>query len=165
MDRQQRRDLKHDKFVDEVGTWSARAKENQRLLLTITGVAVAVAVLAYGIYFYRSNHEEKAQLALGQAMDTIESPLLPAPGTQPQPGSKYKTEAERSAAAEKQLKAVESGYGGTDAADLASLYLARIASARGDLARGPTRLGKYIQDNSQTVLLARARSRLFKLRI
>src|SRR5258708_30336384 len=97
MDRQQRRDLKHDKFVDEIGSLSTRARENQRLLLTITGVAVAVAVLAYGIYFYRSNHEDKAQLALGQAMDTIESPLLPAPGTQPQPGSKYKTEAERSA--------------------------------------------------------------------
>src|SRR5258708_4014286 len=101
MDRQQRRDLKHDKFVDEIGSLSTRARENQRLLFTITGVAVVVAVLVYGIYFYRSNHEEKAQLALGKAMDTIESPLLPAPGAPPQPGAKYKTEAARPAEAAK----------------------------------------------------------------
>jgi TolA-binding protein len=165
MDRQQRRDLKHDKFVDEIGSWSTSARENQRLLLTITAAAVVIAVLAYGIYFYRSNHEEKAQVALGQAMETIESPLLPAPGAQAQPGAKYKTEAERTAAAEKQLKAVEAGYGGSDAADVASLYLARIAADKGDLAGARTRLEKYIHDNPKSVLTTGARYSLYRLRI
>ncbi len=165
MDRQQRRDLKHDKFVDEVGSWSTRAKENQRLLLTITGAAVAIAVLAYGIYFYRSNHEDKAQLALGQAMDTIESPLLPAPGAQPQPGAKFKTGAERTAAAEKQLKAVDTSYAGTNAGDVASLYLARIAADKGDLADARKRLEAYIHDNPKSVLTTGARYSLYRLRI
>ena len=107
MDRQQRRDLKHDKFVDEIGSLSTRARENQRLLFTIAAAAVVIAVLAYGIYFYRSNREQKAQEALGTAIETIESPLLPAPGAQPVPGAKFKTEAERTAAAEKQFKDVE----------------------------------------------------------
>ena len=53
MDRQQRRDLKHDKFVDEIGSLSTRARENQRLLFTIAAAAVIIAVLAYGIYFYQ----------------------------------------------------------------------------------------------------------------
>src|SRR5437763_15986014 len=123
MDRQQRRDLKHDKFVDEIGSLSARARENQRLLLTIAAAAVIIAVLAYGIYFYRSNREQKAQIALGAAIETIESPLIAAPGAQPVPGAKYKTEAERGAAAEKQFKDLESKYSGTDAADVASLYI------------------------------------------
>jgi TolA-binding protein len=165
MDRQQRRDLKHDRFVDEVGSLSTKAKENQRLLLTITAAAVVIAILAYGIYFYRSNREEKAQLALGQAMDTIESPLLPAPGAQPQPGAKFKTEAQRTAAAETQLKAVEVNSGGTDAADVASLYLARIAADRGDLADARKRLEKYIHDNPKSVLTTGARYSLFRLRI
>jgi TolA-binding protein len=165
MDRQQRRDLKHDRFVDEIGSWSTSARENQRLLLTITAAAVVIAVLAYGIYFYRSNHEEKAQVALGQAMETIESPLLPAPGAQAQPGAKYKTEGERMAAAEKQLKAVEAGYGGSDAADVASLYLARIAADKGDLAGARTRLEKYIHDNPKSVLTTGARYSLYRLRI
>jgi TolA-binding protein len=165
MDRQERRDLKHDKFVDEIGSLSTRARENQRLLLTITAAVVVAAVLAYGIYFYRSNHEEKAQLALGQAMDTVESPLLPAPGAPPQPGAKYKTEAERTVAADKQLKAVETNYGGTDAADVASLYLARIAADKGDLADAKARLEKYIHDNPKSLLVNGARYSLYRLRI
>ncbi len=165
MDRQQRRDLKHDKFVDEIGSLSTRARENQRLLLTITAAAVVIAVLVYGIYFYRANREEKAQLALGQAMETIESPLLPAPGAQPQPGAKYKTEAERTAAAEKQLKDVDARFGGTNAADVASLYLARIAADKGDLANARTRLEKYIHDNPKAILVSGARYSLYRLRI
>jgi TolA-binding protein len=165
MDRQQRRDLKHDKFVDEIGSLSTRARENQRLLLTITASAVVIAVLVYGIYFYRSNHEEKAQLALGKAMETIESPLLPAPGAQPAPTAKYKTEAEKTAAAGTQLKAVESNYGGTDAADVASLYLARFAADKGDVAGARTRLDKYIHDNPKSILTTGARYSLYRLRI
>ncbi|HEV7425926.1 MAG TPA: tetratricopeptide repeat protein [Thermoanaerobaculia bacterium] len=165
MDRQQRRDLKHDKFVDEIGSLSSRARENQRLLLTITAAAVIVAVLAYGIYFYRSNREEKAQAALGAAIETVESPLLPGPGAQPVPGAKFKTEADRTAAAEKQFKQVETSYGSTDAADVASLYLARIAADKGDVASARTRLQKFVSDHPKHLLVAGARYSLYRLRI
>jgi TolA-binding protein len=165
MDRQQRRDLKHDRFVDEIGSLSTRARENQRLLLTISAAAVILAVLAYGIYFYRSNREQKAQAALGTAMDTIESPLLPAPGAAPVPDAKFKTEAERTAAAEKQFKDVEASYGGTDAADVASLYLARIAADKGDISGARARLQKFISDHPKHLLVAGARYSLYRLRI
>src|SRR3954452_12386527 len=165
MDRQQRRDLKHDKFVDEIGSLSTRARENQRLLLTIAAAAVIIAVLAYGIYFYRSNREQKAQVALGAAIETMESPLLPAPGAQPVPGSKFKTEPERTAAAEKQFKELESNYGGSDAADVASLYLARIAADKGDLASAKSRLQKFVNDHPKHLLVAGARYSLYRLRI
>jgi TolA-binding protein len=165
MDRQQRRNLKHDKFVDEIGSLSTRARENQRLLLTITAAAVIVAVLAYGIYFYRSNREQKGQQALAKAIETIESPLLPAPGAQPVPDAKFKTAAERSAAAEKLFKEVDANYGGTDAADVASLYLARIAADKGDLASAKTQLQKFINDQPKHMLVAGARYSLYRLRI
>ena len=104
MDRQHRRELKHDKFVDELGTLSSRARENQRLLVTITGAAVVVALIVWGIYFYRSNREKKGDMALASAIQTMDSPLLaPAGGQAQQPGAKFKTEKERSAAAEKQF--------------------------------------------------------------
>jgi TolA-binding protein len=165
MDRQQRRDLKHDRFVDEIGSLSTRARENQRLLLTITAGAVILAVLAYGIYFYRSNREQKAQAALGAAMDTMESPLLPAAGAAPVPNAKFKTEADRTAAAEKQFKNVEASYGGTDAADVASLYLARIAADKGDIPSARARLQKFISDHPKHLLVAGARYSLYRLRI
>src|SRR6266540_1724176 len=103
MDRQHRRELKHDKFVDELGTLSTRARENQRVLITITAVAVAAALIAYGIFFYRSNREKHAGVALATAISTNDSPLLPPPGGQAQPGAKYKTEKERADATAKQL--------------------------------------------------------------
>ncbi|HSY48653.1 MAG TPA: tetratricopeptide repeat protein [Thermoanaerobaculia bacterium] len=165
MDRQERRDLKHDKFVDEIGSLSSRAKENQRLLLTITAAAVVLAVLIYGVYFYRSNHEEKAQQALAKAIETIESPLLPAPGAQPVPNAKFKTEAQRTAAAEKQFKDVEAVYGGSDAAGIASLYLARIDGDKGDVASAKARLQKFISENRKQVLVSGALYSLYRLRI
>ncbi len=169
MDRQHRQDLKHDKFVDEIGTLSTAARENQRLLVTITAAAVAIAILAYGIYFYRSNHEQKAQDALAAAMDTMDSPLLPPAGQpaqqQPAPGAKYKTDAERSAAAEKQFRAVESNYSGSDAADVAKLYLARLDAQRGDTTNARALLQQFIAGHPKHLLVGTARYSLYQLRI
>src|SRR5258707_7369337 len=142
MDRQHRRDLKHDKFVDELGTLSSRARQNQRLLMTLTAVLVIGSVLVYGFFFYRSNREQKAQDALSLAIGTIDSPLQTAGQTPPQqaPGAKFKTEAQRTAAAEKQFKDVQSKYPGSDATDVANLYLARIEASRGDAKGAEARL-------------------------
>jgi TolA-binding protein len=167
MRREHRRELKHDRFVDEIGTLSARARDNQRLLLTVTVAVVAAALLLYGYYFYRSTQEQRAQDALAAAIDTIDSPLLPAPGSQQQaaPGAKYKTEQERNAAAEKQFKDVEKKYGGTDAADVANLYLARLDAGRGDVAGARKLLNAFISEHPKHVLVGSARFSLYQLRI
>jgi hypothetical protein len=165
MDRQHRRNLKHDKFVDEVGSLSMLARENQRLLLMITAAAVILAVIAYGIYFYRSNREQKAQQLLATAIDTIESPLMPAPGAQPVPNAKFKTEAERTIASDKQLRDVVANYGGTDAAEIASLFLARIDAGKGDVASARVRLQQFVSNNPKLLLVAGARYSLYQLRI
>jgi len=64
MDRQHRRDLRHDRFVDEIGSLSSKALENQRFLYGITAAVVILALIGYGVYFYRSEREKKAQVAL-----------------------------------------------------------------------------------------------------
>jgi len=165
MDRQERRNLKHDKFVDEIGSLSTRAKENQRLLIMITAGVVVVAILAYGIFSYRSGREDNAQQALAKAIETNESPLLPAPGGQPVPNAKFKTEAERTAAADKQLKDVVANYGGTDAAEVASLFLARSDASKGDVAGARTKLQQFVSNNPKALLVAGARYSLYQLRI
>lgn len=171
MDRQHRRDLKHDKFVDEVGAFTMRARDNQRGLLIIALATVAVALIAYGIYFYRSTREAKAQDALAAAITTIESPLIPAaadpaaPPTPPAPNAKYKTEAERAAAAEKQFQVVRNEYGGSDASDIAGLYLARIAAGKGDVAGARKMLEEFVDDQPKHMLVGGARYSLYQLRI
>lgn len=162
-----RRELRHDKFVDEMGSLSTRARENQRFLLLITVGVIAAAVLAYGIYFYRNNREQQAQDALAGAIETIDSPLLNAPGSQQpqQPGAKFKTEAERNTAAEKQFKDLESKYGGTDAADIGNLYLARLDAGRGDVAGARKLLNAFIDEHPKHVLVGSARFSLYQIRI
>lgn len=163
MDRQHRRELKHDRFVDEIGVLSSRAKENQRILITIGVVAVVLALAGYGIYFFRSNRERKAQDLLAAAMTTMDSPLV-TPG-QPNPEAKYKNEAERGAVAEKQFKEVKAKYSGTDAADVADLYLARIDASRNDTANAKKLLNAFISDHPKSVLVGAARYSLYQMRI
>ena len=164
MDRQHRRDLRHDKFVDEIGSLSTRARENQRLLYTITLGLVVVALIGYGIYFYRSNREQKAQDLLATAIDTIESPLI-TPGQPAAPNAKFKTEAERTAKAESQFNDLEKQYSGTDAADVGNLYLARIQASRGDVAGAKKLLEAFISDHPDHLLVGAARYSLYQLRI
>jgi TolA-binding protein len=163
MDRQHRRDLKRDKFVDEVGSLTTRARENQRLLITITAVVVVLAVIGYGIYFYGSNREQKAQEALGSAITAIDSPLIQ-PGT-PNPDAKYKTDQERIAASEAMFRAVQKDYSGTKAADVANIYLARIDASKGDSATARKRLSDFISDHPKHLLVGAARYSLYQLRI
>lgn len=166
MDRQHRHDLKHDKFVDEIGVLSSKARANQRLLFTIGLAAIAIALIAYGIYFWRNHRERNAQDVLALAIETFEAPVGDPPqGQQPTTGPRFKTEAERTAAAEKHFKDVQAKYSGTDAADVAGLYLARISAARGDTAGARNGLQHFIAEHPEHVLAGAARFSLYQLRI
>jgi tetratricopeptide (TPR) repeat protein len=165
MDRQHRHDLKHDKFVDEIGVLSSKARENQRGLLLLAGGLLAVAVIAYGIFFYRGNREENAQQALSVAIETFDAPVGEAPAGQTQTGPRFKTEPEKLTAAEKQFKDVQSNYSGTDAADVAGLYLARMAAARGDTKTARPLLEAFIDDHQDHILVGAARFSLYQMRI
>lgn len=163
MDRQHRRELKHDKFVDEVGSLTTRARENQRLLLAITLGVVVFAVLAYGFMFYRANREKKGQQALSAAIEAMDSPLVQE-GT-PNPSARFKTEEERISKVEPMFRAVREKYSSTDAADVAGLYLARFAAGRNDVATARKLLTEFVDDHPQHVLVGGARYSLYELRI
>ena len=163
MDRQHRRELKHDKFVDEIGVLSTRARENQRILIMIGAAAVAIALIAYGIYFFRSTRERKAQDLLGSAIQTMDSPLVtPA---QPNPQAKYKTDAERNSAAQRQFNDLKSKYSGTDAAEVADVYLARLAASRNDTTTARKLLTDFISNHPEKLLTQAARYSLYQMRI
>jgi TolA-binding protein len=163
MDRQTRRDLKHDKFVDEVGALGGMVRSNARhLAFAGVGALVLIAIIA-GYFYYRSNREQSAQSKLGEAIATIDSPLKV--DGQQIPNAKFKTDKEKYAAAEQQFKAVNRDYAGTDAADVADLYLARLIASRGDIAAARPRLQAFIDAHSKDVLASSARYSLYQLRI
>jgi tetratricopeptide (TPR) repeat protein len=167
MDRQHRYDLKHDKFVDEIGVLSGKARDNQRLLLLIAGGLIALAVIVYGIFFYRSNREDNAQEALATAIETFDAPVGDVPPEQQatQTGPRFKTEPEKTAAAEKLFKEVQSKYSGSDAADVAGLYVARIAASRGDIKTARPLLESFIKDHKDHILVGATSFSLYQMRI
>lgn len=165
MDRQHRRELKRDKFVDEIGTLSSKARENQRLLVTATAAIVVLALIGYGIYFYRSDREKKAQGALSAAIETMSSPLLQPGGGEQPPGAKYRTDAEKNAAAEGQFRKVMSDYSGTDAADVAGLYVASFDSTHSNYPEARKLLEKFVRDKPDHLLWGAACYSLYQLRI
>jgi TolA-binding protein len=167
MDRQHRHDLKHDKFVDEIGVLSGKARDNQRLLLLLAGGLIALAAIVYGIFFYLAEREENAQEMLAVAITTFDAPVGDVPPDQQatQTGPRFKTEPEKTAAAEKQFKEVQAKYSGTDASDVAGLYLARIAAGRGDAKTARPLLEAFVKDQKDHILASAARFSLYQMRI
>lgn len=166
MDRQHRHDLKHDRFVDEIGALSVRARDNQRLLYIIGAAVIAIALGVYGFLFYRSNRQTSAQELLATAIETFEAPVgEAAPADRTPSGPRFTTEKERGAAAEKLFKEIETKYSGTDAADVAGLYLAQLAIARGDIAAGRKQLEEFVGSQDGHILESAARYSLYQLRI
>jgi TolA-binding protein len=164
MDRQHRHDLKHDKFVDEIGALSVRARANQRGLLAIAGAVIGIAIIAFGIYFYRHTREQNAQQALAVAIETEGAPFgdpKPANVT----GPYFKTEAERTAAAERLFRDVQTKFGGSDAADVAGLYLAQMMAAKGDVKNARALLEEFVDEHEKNILARSARYSLYQLRI
>jgi TolA-binding protein len=165
MDRQQRHNLKHDKFVDEIGALSSRARENQRLLYMIGGAVVVIALIVYGFFFYRSTQERKAQGLLATAIETFDAPLGDQAQQQNTSAPKFKTEAERNAAAETQFKDVQAKYPRSDASDVAGLYMARLAVNRGEIPTARKLFQDFINDQGNHILVSAARFSLYQLRI
>jgi outer membrane protein assembly factor BamD (BamD/ComL family) len=80
-------------------------------------------------------------------------------------GPHFKTEAERMTTAEKQFKDVQSNFSGTDAADVASLYVARLAAGKGDVKTARTLLEDFVSEHDDNILGRSARFSLYQLRI
>ena len=163
MHRDHRRELKRDKFVDEMGSLTSRARENQRFLVAVTIGVVALALIGYGIYFYRSTRERKAQDALADAIQTIDSPLVDPAA--PNPDAKFRTEQERDTRAAAMFQDIEKKYSGSDAAAVADIYLARLDGSKNDVAGARTLLERFIKNHPSHLLVGGARFSLYELRI
>jgi len=164
MDRQTRRELKHDKFVDEMGVAYSFAQGHRPQVLAVLGGAVVLVALAIAFFAYRSHREGRAQERLAEAIAILEVPVSETPATTPGVTT-YKTEAEKVAKAEPILKDVAGSYSGTKAASVADLYLARFAAARGDLTAARPRLEQFVAKYPGHILAGPAQLSLYSIRI
>jgi TolA-binding protein len=159
-----RKDIKRDEFASAVGRGVDYAETHTRqLLLTLGGVllSVAIGVLAY---FYVSHRSELANQALAAAVKVYGAPIDPT-GAKPNDPAEpsFANDAARQARARKLLEQVRKDYRWTDAADVASLYLADLDATSGKVASARQLWSDFVKKHGDHVLAVQSRIDLLEL--
>lgn len=162
MDRATRRDIKHDKFVEEMEIAYGVARKNAGRLVAAIVAVIVIAGAVWGFIFWQHKREAEAQVQLAEAIRKYETAV-----GQPGPGGKviYATEEQKLKETEPLFAAIASKYSGRDAADVANLYLAQILAAKGDLKNAETKLDEFVKEHPDHLLGAAARIGLYNARI
>ena len=164
MDRATRHQIKHDKFVDDVGSAYTYVQSHRRPVLWAILGGIAAVALVVAFVLYQRTEESRAQERLAEGIEIIDAPLesQASPET---PGPKYKTEQEKLTKAQPIFEEVVSKYSGTDAADIADLFLARLAAQRGDVASARPKLEQFVREHADHILAGAAQRSLYEIRL
>lgn len=135
-----RHDLKHDRLTDATDatvSWAVAHRSK------VVGAAIVLGILllaALGGWYYLQLRNQKASLALGEAVRIYESPLASA-GVPPQPGvTTFPSAAERAKAAQQKFQAIADEYRWTKSAEIARYMAGVTAAEAGDTATGEREL-------------------------
>jgi len=154
VDRHTRKDLKTDKFAREVGHTFEFISEHSGDVKKYGAAALAVIVIAIGIFYYMRYQAGVRQEALTGAMRIDEATVAANP---PQPGTlNYGTNEEKEKARTKAFADLVAKYGGTQEGAIAEFYLASDAGEKGNLAEAEKRY-KDIMDNAPKAYSSMAR--------
>jgi predicted negative regulator of RcsB-dependent stress response len=136
-----RKDLKHDRFVEEVGRDLQYFNEHRTIILV--GAAIAIIAIVGGGWFYTHQKNEKldSMAALQEAAVMFSRPV----SVDPQPGTQaFVTSGERQRVVTEALEKVKTGYPGTKAAAAADYYYALFDVEAEDYAAAKTKLQSAI---------------------
>jgi len=158
MDRETRHQIKHDRFVDEVSHFYDDVRNNSQKVIIGLVAVLAVIGIGFGVMTLGARQERKAQVRLAEAMDILsEQAGAEAP--------KYKTEAEKVAAAEPILNEVMNDYSRTDAAQVAELYMAQVDLNKGDVDKAIGRYEAFVKKNGTHLLAGSAQMSVWQLKL
>ena len=133
---QTRHNLKQDQFTrttidmaEKTVHWSA---EHQSRLLVLGVIALVVAAIAAGTWYYFNQQDEKASVEFGTAVRTLDTPVRP-PNMPPQPDNpSFASSKERATAAHKQFQQIVDKYPHTHAADFSHYFLGLTSAELSD---------------------------------
>ncbi len=158
-------DVQHDEFTNVVGRSVEYAETHSRGLLIGLGALLLLAVAVLGFFLYLGSRRDDASVALAEAVEAFEAPIVAAGSPPPADASKpsFPTEAARMARAKELFTAVREKYGLSDAADVAGLYLGRIAASAGDQATARQLWSEFVDDHPDHFLASQTRLNLYQL--
>jgi TolA-binding protein len=159
-----KKDIKRDEFASAVGRGVDFAESHTRELLMTIGAVLLAVLIGIAIYFYVTHRSDLANQALAAAVKVDGAPIDPTgakPGDAAEPS--FASEAARQARARQLLERVRADYRWTDAADVASLYLAEIDATTGKAAAARQLWNDFAKKHGGHVLAVQARIDLLEL--
>lgn len=132
MDRAHREELKHDKFVQQVGHTVEYAVAHRDMVTKAGGGLLLVAILGFGWYFYSQYQESVRQRELQAAYKVLEAPAGPVDPSQ-NPEIRFATPDEKAKAAEKALRDLSAKFPAKREGHIAKFLLATILADRGNV--------------------------------
>lgn len=141
MDKSLQNVIKHDQFVETVGTASEYVSGHKKQVGTYIVVAIVVAALGYGIWWYMGTKRAERQLALGEAMGIAQA-------------TTSRTTSDEKKVVDAFTK-VTTQYAGSKEGNLALYMLAMLDIERGDMAAGEKKLKEVLNGDKEPASLAR----------
>jgi predicted negative regulator of RcsB-dependent stress response len=133
--------IKHDSFVETVGEASGYLSSHRKQVGVYVGIALIVATLGYGVYWFMQSKKAERQQALGAAMAVAQA-------------STSRTTEEEKKIVEAFTK-VSTNYSGSREGNTALYMLAMLDIERGDMAAGEKKLNQVISGDKESASLAR----------
>jgi TolA-binding protein len=138
--------LKHDRFVEQVGQTVEYATEHKQQFVRYGSIAVAILVIALGVYWYMRYSATQRQEALREAIHVQEGQV----GQQETPYFvTFKTEQEKQKAVEKAWTDLANKYPGSAEANIAHYYMGVNAADRGGLQEAEKHLKQVVDSGKE----------------
>jgi predicted negative regulator of RcsB-dependent stress response len=133
--------IKHDQFVESVGEASEYVSSHRKQVTTYVGIAIVLAALGYGIWWYMGTKQVERQLALGEAMGIAQA-------------TTSRTTSEEKKVIDAFSK-VSNSYAGSKEGNIALYMLAMLDIERGDSASGEKKLKEVMGGDKEPASLAK----------
>lgn len=161
MDRAHRRELKHDKFVEQVGHTVEYAAEHRKQFARWGGVALALLVLLGAWWVYRNHQHNLRQEALRAALRVQNAQIGPQ-GSAGEFFAVFPTEAEKQKAVEKTWRDLAAQHGGSEEGAIAQFYLGVLYSDQGKTAEAEKQF-REVADSAPAPYASQAKLSLAQL--
>jgi predicted negative regulator of RcsB-dependent stress response len=144
VDRHTRKDLKTDKFAQEVTHTFDFLTEHRKEAVRYGSIGLVVLVIAVGAYFYNQRRTSARETALAEAMRIDDGTV--GPNAAPT-NLHYDTEEAKQKAHDKAFTELAQKYSGSQEGSIAGIFLAADAVDKGDLATAEKRY-KEVADSA-----------------
>jgi predicted negative regulator of RcsB-dependent stress response len=145
VDRAHRKELKHDKFIDQVGHGVEYAAEHRSQVVKWGGAVLAVLLLCAGVYWYMRHQQGVRQAALHDAMQTYEASV----GQSNNEFVKsFPTQAEKDKAVIKKMSDLAGNYGSKEEGQIGRYFLGLFYADKGNLTEAEKNL-KPVADSGK----------------